>query len=281
MIYVGVTGWGDHDSLYPTPQDRKEKLAAYAGHFPAVEVDSTYYAIQPERNYQKWVAETPDDFRFIVKVHRAMSGHDRENKDPLGPIFEQYLASIEPMRQSGKIAAILVQLPPWFDVSKVHLEYLQTIRKSLAGLPVAIEFRNPSWYSEAYQERTLRFLAEHQFIHTICDEPQTEDGSVPFVPVVTQETAFVRLHGRNINGWLKKPGQSSEDWRKVRCLYRYSEEELQGLATHIRSLAEQAKDVYVFFNNNSAGDAVPNAKRLIEILGLDYESLAPRQISLF
>lgn len=80
---------------------------------------------------------------------------------------------------------------------------------------------------------------------------------------------------------MKKPGQSSEDWRKVRCLYRYSEEELQELALHIRSLAEQAKDVYVFFNNNSAGDAVPNAKRLIEILGLDYESLAPRQISLF
>jgi len=243
MIYVGVTGWGDHDSLYPTPQDRKEKLKAYAGHFPAVEVDSTFYAIQPERNYHKWVTETPDAFRFIVKVHRAMSGHDREHKDPLGPIFEEYIRSIQPMVESGKLAAILVQLPPWFDVSKKHIEYLRTIRLSLANLPVAIEFRNPSWYSGDYRERTLNFLKEQGFIHTICDEPQTEDGSVPFDPVVTHETAFVRLHGRNKEGWLKKPGQSSDAWRKVRCLYRYSEEELQELARPIRQLAEEAKDV--------------------------------------
>jgi uncharacterized protein YecE (DUF72 family) len=122
MIYIGVTGWGDHDSLYLTPQDRKEQLAAYVGQFPAVEVDSTFCAIQPARNSEKWVSETPDGVRFIVKVHRAMSGHDRENKDPLGTIFEQYITSIEPMRKSGTIAAIFVQLPPWFDVIKLHLE---------------------------------------------------------------------------------------------------------------------------------------------------------------
>jgi len=73
---------------------------------------------------------------------------------------------------------------------------------------------------------------------------------------------------------------TSQEWRHVRCLYRYSEEELQELATSLREIGREAKDVYVYFNNNSAGDAAPNAKRLIEILGLEYE-LAPRQISLF
>ncbi len=281
MIYVGVTGWGDHDLLYSTPEERKHKLSTYAGHFPTVEVDSTFYAIQPVKNFEKWDGETPDHFQFVVKVSREMSGHDREPKTPLIELFERYRVSVDPLKRAGKLRAVLVQLPPWFDVSKPHLDYLRTLRAELSDYEIAIEFRNPTWFSEAFRDRTLQFLTEQRFINTICDEPQTKESSIPFVPVVTHpDDAVVRLHGRNTSGWLKKPGMTSQEWRHVRCLYRYSEEELQELATSLREIDREAKDVYVYFNNNSAGDAAPNAKRLIEILGIEYE-LAPRQISLF
>jgi len=263
MIYVGVTGWGDHDLLYTTPEERKHKLSTYAGHFPTVEIDSSFYAIQPVKNYEKWNQETPETFQFIVKVSREMSGHDREPKLPLSELFERYRTSVEPLKQAGKLRAVLVQLPPWFDVSKPHLDYLRTIRDELRDYDIAIEFRNPTWFSEAFRERTLAFLAEQRFINTICDEPQTKESSIPFVPVVTNpDVAVVRLHGRNTAGWLRKPGMTSQEWRHVRCLYRYSEDELQELAAALKQVDETAKSVYVYFNNNSAGDAVPNAKRL-------------------
>lgn len=282
MIHIGVTGWGDHDSLYTTPEERRDKLGTYAAHFPTVEIDSAFYAIQPIKNYEKWCNVTPDPFRFVVKVSREISGHDR-TFDParLPEWFERYRQSIEPLRARGKLAAILVQLPPWFDVSREHVEYIRRLKEEFPTDPIAIEFRNPTWFNELYRDRTLNLLHSLAFINTVCDEPQTREGSIPFVPVVTNaETVVVRLHGRNHAGWLRKPNMTSEQWRHVRCLYRYSEDELAELADQLRELDKQAKQVYVYFNNNSAGDAVPNAKRLIELLGLDYE-LAPRQISLF
>ena len=77
MIYIGVTGWGDHDTLYPSTIKPKDKLAEYSSHFPVVEVDASFYAVQPIRNAEKWVKETPDSFKFIVKAYQGMTGHQR------------------------------------------------------------------------------------------------------------------------------------------------------------------------------------------------------------
>lgn len=77
MIYIGLTGWGDHDSLYPPGLAAKDKLPEYAAHFPTVEVDSYFYAIQPRANVEKWIRETPPSFQFIVKAYQGMTGHER------------------------------------------------------------------------------------------------------------------------------------------------------------------------------------------------------------
>ncbi len=42
-----------------------------------------------------------------------------------------------------------------------------------------------------------------------------------------------------------------------------------------------SKDVYVIFNNNSGGDAADNAAQFIDMLHIEYEGLAPRQLDLF
>lgn len=44
MIYIGVTGWRDHDSLYPDQMKSGDKLAEYSGNFLVVEVDASFYA---------------------------------------------------------------------------------------------------------------------------------------------------------------------------------------------------------------------------------------------
>lgn len=40
MINIGLTGWGDHYSLYEDLERQTDKLRTYASHFPVVELDA-------------------------------------------------------------------------------------------------------------------------------------------------------------------------------------------------------------------------------------------------
>lgn len=280
MIYIGVTGWGDHDSLYPGQISSRDKLKAYAGHFPIVEVDSAFYAIQPKRNAEKWINETPSTFQFIVKAYQGMTGHMRgeipfENKQAM---FRAFKESLEPYIESDKLAMTLFQFPPWFKCIRENVEYLRWCKHEMGDIPCALEFRHQSWFSSQYRQKTLDFLTIEKWIHSICDEPQSGEGSIPTVlKVTTPEKVLVRFHGRNLHGWQKR---NAEDWREVRYLYRYNQQELQEWAYSIRELANDTKDVYLLFNNNSGGDAADNAKEMISLLKIEYEGLAPRQLDL-
>ncbi|SDD50308.1 Uncharacterized conserved protein YecE, DUF72 family [Terribacillus halophilus] len=280
-IQIGVTGWGDHDKLYPDAKARQQKLKTYATHFEVVEVDASFYAIQPISNYTKWVEETPEHFSFIIKAHQDMTGQSRRKmtRSEAASLFEQFLASIQPVVEAGKLAAILFQFPPWFQVEKASIDRLRYIRELTKGLPVAIEFRQQSWYAEEYRERTLSLLRELEFIHTVCDEPQAGSGSVPVVPVATyDQLTLVRFHGRNVHGWNQN---GREDWRKVRFLYRYNQTELMEWRKLALALEQSSNRVILLFNNNSGGDASDNAKDMMQLLGQKLPDPPPEQLNLF
>ena len=121
-------------------------------------------------------------------------------------MFHQFKLSVDPMRSAGKLAMILVQFPPWFDCKRENVDQIRNIRRQLEGYDVAIEFRHQSWYAQTMQEGTVSFLKELNFIHTVCDEPQAGEGSVPLIAVSTRnDKVFVRLHGRNVNGGATRP----------------------------------------------------------------------------
>ncbi|RLQ96547.1 DUF72 domain-containing protein [Falsibacillus albus] len=281
MIYVGVTGWGDHDSLYTHLSSKKDKLKEYGGHFPIVEVDASFYAVQPLANVKKWVRDTPSAFQFIVKAYQGMTGHQR-GEIPFTTreeMFSAFRDSILPFKEHGKLAMILFQFPPWFDCNKENVDYIRYCRAEMGDLPLALEFRNQSWFRPEYLDKTISFMQKEGWIHSVCDEPQAGEGSVPAILQATdRDKTLLRLHGRNIHGWNKPNGG---DWREVRYLYRYNEEELRQIKSYVEKLSGQSSDIYVLFNNNSGGDAADNAKQFIDMMGLDYEGLAPRQLDLF
>lgn len=281
MIRIGLTGWRDHESLYEENVRKHERLTAYASYFPIVEVDSSFYAVQPQRNFVKWLQETPESFQFVVKAYQGMTGHDRgENRyESREAMFEAFLASLEPLVEAKRLAMVLFQFPPWFDCKRKHVEYLRYCKEKLSPLPCALEFRHQSWFEPTYREQTLQFMRAEGWIHTICDEPQAGRGSVPIVLEAThREKTLIRFHGRNVAGW-NDTGQGN--WRDVRYLYRYNDEELEEWVAYIKSLRAQTKEIYVIFNNNSGGDAANNARKFIDLLGIEYDDLAPRQLSLF
>jgi uncharacterized protein YecE (DUF72 family) len=280
MIKIGVTGWGDHDSLYPDGTPARDKLAVYSGHFPIVEVDSSFYAVQPAKNYEKWVAATPKDFSFVVKAYQGMTGHSRGKLpfDSGKQMFDAFIQSIQPVITSGKLEMVLFQYLPWFDCKKENVQVLRYAKEMMGDIPVALEFRNQTWFSEEMKEKTLRFIDEEQWIHTVCDEPQAGSGSIPIVMHTTEEKTLIRLHGRNVYGW-NNSGQPN--WREVRYLYRYNQAELLEWKERIQTLASETKNLTILFNNNSGGDAADNAKEMIDLLDIQYDFLAPRQLDLF
>jgi uncharacterized protein YecE (DUF72 family) len=281
MIYVGVTGWGDQDSLYPGNIAPRDKLGVYAAHFPTVEVDTSFYAVQPRRNAEKWVSDTPESFQFVVKAYQGMTGHQRgdipfENQKEM---FTAFKDSLQPYLEQQKLAMVLFQFPPWFDCKRDHVEYLRFCKSEMGDLPCALEFRHQSWFYPNLKEKTIDFMKKEGWIHSICDEPQAGQGSIPIVLESTHpNTVLVRFHGRNVHGWQQRKGV---DWREVRYLYRYNKEELENWVVKIRELEQTCENIYVLFNNNSGGDAANNAKEFIQLLNIEYTNLAPRQLDLF
>lgn len=281
MIYIGTTGWGDQDLLYPAGTPAREKLAVYAAHFPTVEVDASFYAIQPIRNVEKWVLETPNSFQFVVKAYQGMTEHQRGDipYESRKAMFAAFKDSLLPYLDHQKLAMILFQFPPWFDCKKENVDYLRFCKNEMGGVPCALEFRHQSWFYPQFREKTLQFMIDENWIHSICDEPQVGLGSIPTVLEVTNsDNVLVRLHGRNVHGWQQRKGV---DWREVRYLYHYNKEELEEWVINIKQLEKSCKNIYVLFNNNSGGDAAINAKEFIELLNIEYTNLAPRQLDLF
>ncbi|SKR88181.1 Protein of uncharacterised function DUF72 [Mycobacteroides abscessus subsp. abscessus] len=282
MINIGLTGWGDHDTLYEDLARKSDKLKTYSSHFPIVELDASYYAIQPERNIKKWINETPERFQFVVKIHQALTLHAdfRDFSETRQELFDAFKEMLAPLQESQKLAMVLVQFPPWFDCSSQNIKYILYVKQQLQDYPMCVEFRHQSWFNDQFKEETLSFLTEHQIIHVVVDEPQVKDASIPLVNRITSDIAFVRYHGRNVHGWTKKD-MTDQEWRDVRYLYNYNKTELLDLAQKVKILEQKAKKVYVVFNNNSGGHAAQNAKTYQNILGIDYEGLAPQQLKLF
>lgn len=282
MIFIGLTGWGDHDSLYTELSNKKDKLMTYASHFPIVELDATYYAIQRTSTIEKWCHETPESFKFVVKAHQFMTGHSdyREYYDSIKDVFTAFKEMLKPMQERNKLAFVLLQFPPWFDCTSKNIRYVKFATELLKPYKIAVEFRNQTWFQDEYKEETLSFLHDSELIHSICDEPNAGIGSIPFVNRVTDDIAFIRLHGRNEHGWTQQ-NRTSDEWREVRYLYDYNRDELAWLKRQVDILKHKTKHIYIVFNNNSGGHAAGNAKTFIDLMDIEYSGLFPKQLKLF
>lgn len=293
-VRVGTASWTektllDSGAFYPpsvtTPAAR---LRYYARHFPVVEVDATFYALPAERMARAWVERVPADFRFGVKAFAALTQHPfvparlpPDLRVALGPtlarrprlyarelpgeiveqIWRRFSAALAPLRDAGVLAYVLLQFPKWFPRSRTSLAYLDACRERLR-VPLAVEFRDPSWLAGERAARTFDFLRERGLAYVAVDEPQGTPASVPPLAEVTNDDlAVVRFHGRNAEVW-NRPGVSVVD----KFGYQYSRAELREWQPRIEGLASRARSVLVLMNNCRSHYAVQNAKELATIL---------------
>jgi len=69
--YVGASGWSYpswRPDFYPAGTKPNEFLGRYAERLPSVELNSTGYRIPAEEQFSRWAEQTPERFRFAVKM---------------------------------------------------------------------------------------------------------------------------------------------------------------------------------------------------------------------
>lgn len=280
LIELGLTTWSEHQTFIN--ENRPVTLEEYAAHLPLVEVDTFFYGLPRASTVASWLSQVPPGFSFIPKVPKALTRHPGEQLAglELKQAFSAFRQSVDSLVATNHLKTVLVQFPPTFTATKENVAYLRYFRSLLADLPLALELRHQSWYAPGVTDSLLRFCQQYQYSLVAADEPTNTQASVPFVLAATNpKLAVVRLHGRNARGWANQ----GADWRKKRTLYSYSQQELAWLKEQVLRIEAQVEEVVVIFNNNSAGDAAPNALAFKEMLGLEFSGLGkmpPEQLDL-
>ena len=263
VVRIGTCSWADEGLIktwYPRGvSSAAARLGYYAARFDTVEVDSPFYALPAPETAARWAERTPDEFTFHVKASGEMTGHRPADREQA---FRDFRTALAPLEASGKLRGVLVQYHPRFVKSGEALLELETLRERLEPLVPLVEFRHRSWLEEGERADTLSFLERHGLSFVSVDAPDTPASNVlPRLAAATHRVAYVRFHGRNAATWNIR---SEHSWERFDWYYRA--EELAEWVEPLRRLAEQAEEVYAFFNNNKDDQAPRSAQILRGLL---------------
>jgi uncharacterized protein YecE (DUF72 family) len=196
-MLAGTSGYSYKEwlgSFYPEKLPAKEMLRYYAGHFPTVEINNTFYRMPAESMLAGWVNEVPASFRFTLKAPQRIT-HQKRLREA-----EQEVAEF--LRRAAvlgdQLGVILFQLPPFLRKD------LPRLRDFLALLPsdrrAAFEFRHESWQDD----EVYAALRERGAALCVAD---TDEGDTPFV--CTAESGYLRLRrthydDKDLSAWAKR-----------------------------------------------------------------------------
>ncbi len=258
VLFVGTSGYSYTEwteaGFYPAGTKSGKMLSLYAGHFPVTELNYTWYRMPEAQTVERQREQAPPGFQFAAKLTRTLT-HEIDLQHWAGQA-DAYREGIFPLMQAGQLAAVLVQLPPFFDRSASNRKYLAALLDKLDGLPVAVEFRHRSWAND----RVFAELERRRVTLAGVDEPNLPD-LFPALDVVTNPDLFyIRFHGRNVGGWRSGNMQIQFD-------YNYSDDQLhEWIKKRIEPMSRQARRGIIFFNNHVRAQAPKNADRMIDLL---------------
>jgi len=233
---IGCAGWSLAASVASRFPAHGSHLERYAQVFSCVEINSSFYRSHRPDTYVRWAASVPDDFRFSVKLPRAIT-------------HEARLAGVEPALQSflneiaglgDKLGYLLVQLPPSLALDVALATRCFAALRAQSPAALAVEPRHASWFTtEAVA------LLQHAGVTRVQAHPAavTEAVSMPEPP------AYIRLHGA------------------PRMYYSpYEPAFIEAVGRRMQEALTRHAEVWCIFDNTAAGEAVPNALALMAAL---------------
>jgi uncharacterized protein YecE (DUF72 family) len=202
----------------------------------AVEINSSFYRPHARETWARWAAQTPPDFRFAVKVPKAIT-HEAKLAG-VDSLLGEFIDQVSGLGQ--KLGTLLVQLPGRLEFDAVTVDaFFHALRRLHSGT-VVCEPRHASWFTPAADT----VLVRHRVARVAADPPKgcstCEPGGWPGV-------VYFRLHGSPRTYFTP-----------------YEQPFLMAIAARAR---EYRVPVWIMFDNTGSGAAFENAVRMQELAG--------------
>ena len=187
MIRVGIGGWTYEPwrgTFYPDDLKHADELRYAGSHLTSIEINGTFYRTQSAASFRKWRDETPDDFVFAVKGHRAVVNRAKlaEAGEGIDWFFKSGIGELGP-----KLGPLLWQFAPFkkFDPDDFGT-FLALLPRELAGRPLmhVVEVRHQSFLVPEF----IALLRKHNVAVVYADS-----DDYPAIADVTADFAYLRL----------------------------------------------------------------------------------------
>ncbi len=252
-ISVGCAGYSYDDwkgGFYPQKLPRSEFFAYYAKFFDFTEVNSTYYQPPSENMVNHWLKNSPENFRFALKMWREVT--------PLGPgtdpepMVRRFFKPLSPIQ--SKISAILLQYPPKYKNTPAHLTMIEN---TMGILPrhyrYVLEFRHASWFGDGAP------LWGEKYSNVSLGTSYMDKIDPYYVP--GQRIYYIRAIGdRTLTAFNRRQRKMQEAW--------------DHLVVHAKEMAEKSDitDLFVIFNNHFSGFSPEDVAEFKKEMGMKQRS---------
>jgi uncharacterized protein YecE (DUF72 family) len=250
-LWISTSGYSFPDwvgSFYPAGTKSDGMLPYYARHFPAVEINSSFYRPPTVPQVEKMCRKVPAGFAFALKVPRSAS-HEYDDAD-----LPAFRLAAERVAAERVLLGLLVQVAESFKNLPSNREWLLRVVGHLRPLPVVVEFRHRSWDVPELTEWAARGGFDVVSV-AVPDLPQLFPPGLR----VAGPRVYGRLHSQNAANWYAG-GPARYD-------YLFPDEALREWADGLtRAASSGVERAAVFFNNCVGTQAVGSAKKLMSLL---------------
>lgn len=266
--------------FYPKGLVQRRELEYAARTFSTIEINGTFYSLQRPESFQRWYAQTPDDFVFALKGNRFIS-HRLRLRDAQQAL-SNFLAS-GLLRLHEKLGPLLWQLPPSFRYDEGRIrDFLECLprdtghalrlarRRDTARMKgrsaLSIDHARPLRHAlevrhESFRDRGfVDLLREYNVALVVADTA----GRWPLLEDVTADFLYLRLHGDKELYASGYGDAALDDWaRRIDAWSRGTQPQGARRAGGA-SIPRRPRDVYCYFDNDAKVHAPFDAQGLAE-----------------
>lgn len=241
-LFIGTAGWSiprDCRQRFECDDPVQTHLQAYAQKLSAVEINSSFYRSHKRSTYERWAADTPEGFRFSVKLPRSITHIAQLER--IEPVLQQFTEQATGL--GSRLGCLLVQLPPSLALNAPIAEnFFRSVRTLWGDRAIALEPRHESWFTPASDA----LLVNWRVARVLADPARSTSG---FAPGGCPGLVYCRLHG------------SPREYYSS-----YEPALLEALAKRLSLASSETKSVWCIFDNTASGAAADNALDLQELL---------------
>jgi uncharacterized protein YecE (DUF72 family) len=184
QLRIGTAGWSVPSLYLGQVPPGGSHLERYARRLNGVEINSSFYRPHRRTTYQRWAQCVPDDFRFAVKLPKAIT-HEAGLVD-CGALLDRFVDEVTGL--GDKLGVLLVQLPPKSALSKRIADRFFRDLRTRIDTNVVLEPRHASWFAPGVDD----WLAKRRIARVAADPARIAGAGEPGG---WNRLAYYRWHG--------------------------------------------------------------------------------------